>query len=638
MPPQRVRRWLVWFMKLIRTGSRCAVLVLLATLQAHGAEPRRVLLLHAFGHPFSPWSDEAGTFRAELIKRSPEQIELYEASLDTGRVRDLQGEEPFISYIHALLSGQKPDLIVPAGAPAAFFVQRHRAALFPATPLLIMGADVRRVPPSTLSNNDTAVSVDLDLPAFLSNILRLLPETKSVAVVVGNSPIDQYWTAELRRDVEPFAGRVNISWFNDLTFNEMLSRAATMPPNSAILWFVLTEDAGGVTYAQDRALEKMREVASAPIFGLGDYQLGRGIVGGPLIQSQALGQEAAEVALRILKGDKPGDINPRSVLFGAPMYDWRELRRWGISEDRLPPGSIIKFREPSLWEQYRWQIMLAGTIMLAQTLLIAVLFQNRRRRVAEADAALQRQEATHLTRVSVMGELSGAIAHEINQPLTAILSNAEAALHLLTQKSPNLIEARDAISDIVHENNRATDVIVRLRNLLKKGERKPEPIDLNDLIQSTVALLHSELIARRTEVQTDLASGLPPAWGDPVQIQQVLLNLLMNAIDAMALTPTGRRITIATRAPKPETLEVSIRDQGPGIGSNSQDSLFKPFYSSKDNGLGLGLTICSTIIQAHHGKLTLANHEGGGAVAVLSLPAQRHRLQRSASVDAYNRR
>jgi C4-dicarboxylate-specific signal transduction histidine kinase len=300
------------------------------------------------------------------------------------------------------------------------------------------------------------------------------------------------------------------------------------------------------------------------------------------------------------------------------------LRRWGIAESRLPPGSIVQFREPTVWEQYRWQIMLAGAIMLAQTLLIAyVLFQNRRRRAAEADAAKQRQEATHLMRVSVMGELSGAIAHEINQPLTAILSNAQAALHLLAQKSPNLADVRDAISDIIHDNNRAGDVIVRLRNLLKKGEHKPEPIDLNELIQSTIALLHSELIARRTEVQTDLASSLPAAWGDSVQLQQVLLNLLMNAMDAMSLTPAAmRRVTIATRAPKPGTLEVSIRDQGPGIGPNGQDKLFEPFYTSKDNGLGLGLAICSTIAQAHDGKLMLANHQGGGAVAVFSLPAQ----------------
>ena len=281
-------------------------------------------------------------------------------------------------------------------------------------------------------------------------------------------------------------------------------------------------------------------------------------------------------------------------------------------------------REPTTWEQYRWAILLAGAIILAQTLLIAyVLFQNRRRRAAEADAAEQRQEATHLMRVSVVGELSGAIAHEINQPLTAILSNAQAALHLLEQKSPDLAEIREAINDIVHEDNRAGDVITRLRSLLKKGERKSEPVDLNELIKSTIALLNSELIGRHIQVETDLASGLPAAWGDPVQLQQVLLNLFMNAMDAMSSTPKAlRRVTISTRALQSGTLQVSIRDLGSGIAPNSQHQLFKPFYTSKDHGLGLGLTICSTIAQAHDGKLTLTNHEDGGAVAVLSLPAQ----------------
>jgi C4-dicarboxylate-specific signal transduction histidine kinase len=240
-----------------------------------------------------------------------------------------------------------------------------------------------------------------------------------------------------------------------------------------------------------------------------------------------------------------------------------------------------------------------------------------------ADATEQRQEAAHLMRVSVLGELSGAIAHEVNQPLTAILSNAQAALHLLAQKSPNLVEIREAINDIVHEDNRAGDVISRLRSLLKKGEQKSERVDLNELIKSTIGLLRSELIARHIQVETDLASGLPVAWGDPVQLQQVLLNLFMNAMDAMASTPNAlRRITISSRAVQSGTLQVSIRDRGPGIGPNSQDQLFKPFYTSKDHGLGLGLTICSTIAQSHDGKLTLANHEDGGALAVLSLPAR----------------
>jgi C4-dicarboxylate-specific signal transduction histidine kinase len=155
---------------------------------------------------------------------------------------------------------------------------------------------------------------------------------------------------------------------------------------------------------------------------------------------------------------------------------------------------------------------------------------------------------------------------------------------------------------------------------LRKGERNVEQIDVNELVRSTIALLHSELISRRIDVKSDLSSSLPTTWGDPVQLQQVLLNLLMNAMDAMAATPEShRQITIRSRVTQPNLLEVRIRDRGTGLGDNKAD-LFKPFYTTKTHGLGLGLSICSTIAQAHGGKLTLANHENSGAVAVLSLP------------------
>jgi C4-dicarboxylate-specific signal transduction histidine kinase len=245
------------------------------------------------------------------------------------------------------------------------------------------------------------------------------------------------------------------------------------------------------------------------------------------------------------------------------------------------------------------------------------------RKTAEAEAAEQRQEVTHLMRVSVLGELSGAIAHEINQPLTAILSNAQAALHLLAQKSPDLAEVRDAIDDIVHEDNRAGEVIQRLRNLLRKGERKSEHVDLNDLVNSTLALLKNGLIDRHIEVECDLATGLPATSGDSVQLQQVLLNLFMNAMDATTSIPSSqRRIVVSTRLAQGGALEVLIRDRGPGLGSDDPAVLFKPFRTSKEHGLGLGLTICSTIAQAHGGKVTLVNHQDGGAVAILSLPAR----------------
>jgi C4-dicarboxylate-specific signal transduction histidine kinase len=244
-------------------------------------------------------------------------------------------------------------------------------------------------------------------------------------------------------------------------------------------------------------------------------------------------------------------------------------------------------------------------------------------KAAETEAELQRQEVTHLMRVSVMGELSGAIAHEVNQPLTAILTNAQSALYLLDQDSLNRAEMRNTLLDIVSEDKRAGEVVQRLRGLLKKGESRSEAVDLNALVDSTTALLRNELIRRQVMVETDLAANLPVVFGDSVQLQQVLLNLAVNAMDAMSTTPVPqRRVMIRTLQTPAGDIQVLIKDYGPGIKMANGKQAFVPFFTTKDHGLGLGLSICSTIIRKHGGTIKLTNDDTGGAVAEFSLPAR----------------
>jgi signal transduction histidine kinase len=570
----------------------------------------------------------AESFRAELIKRSPEPIDLYEVSLDTARVQDPQDEGPFVEYIRAILSGRKLDLIVPVGAPAAFFLQRNRERLFPTTPMLIVGADVRRIPSTTLTENDAAVLLDLDLPAYLKNILHLRPETTDIAVAVGNSPVERFWTSELRRDFQPFADRVKITWFNDLSFGEMLKRARTMPPQSAIFWFLLSEDAAGVPYSEDRALETMREAAVVPIFGMGDFQLGRGIVGGPLMQTSALGREAAEVAIRILKGETRASIDAPLVAFGAPMYDWRELQRWKIEEALLPHGSIVQFRQPTVWQQYRSQIIGALATVLFQAALIAgLLFERQARKRAAEQAGKARMETgryrenlAHLVRVHTVGEMSTAIAHEVNQPLVAIKNYALAARRRLAGVM-DVAKVEELLDKIEAQASRAGNVLQSLRAMVKKHDSEATEIEIGQLVADAMKLVEMEGRNVNIRVESAISPDLPPVFVDRIQIQQVVLNLTRNAIEAIEEAGIANSvIKVGVVATAENEIAVSVADCGPGISPEDAEHIFDPFYSTKGGGLGVGLSISRAIVEAHGGRLSLAPNKGGGCVFQFTLP------------------
>jgi two-component system sensor kinase FixL len=247
-----------------------------------------------------------------------------------------------------------------------------------------------------------------------------------------------------------------------------------------------------------------------------------------------------------------------------------------------------------------------------------------KRKEAELEAASQRMELAHLSRVTTLGELSGSIAHELSLPLSAILSNAQAAQRVLANGKADLAEVREILNDIVSEDKRASEVIRRLRLWLKKGEVQQHPLDINKVVQDVLKLIHSDLINQEVTVETELARNLPTVSGDPVQLQQVLLNLVVNACDAMAGCDTSqRRLVIRTRIENGgSTVVVSVTDPGTGIPEEKIEQIFEPFFSTKEKGMGIGLSVCRTIIAAHRGKLWAANNLDRGATFYVNLPVK----------------
>ena len=245
---------------------------------------------------------------------------------------------------------------------------------------------------------------------------------------------------EVAKFTARLADRVQFRWYNELSFEDMLKDAANLPPHSAIFWIGLNVDAAGVAHEGNSAFSRLYRVANAPIF-FTMRPFWRGHRRRSDADRSGQSKKAAEVALRILDGEKPGDIKPSFVELAAPMFDWRQMQRWGISESNLPPGSTVYFREPTVWERYWWQIAFIIAVVLLQAGLIAVLLrEHRRRQFAEVQSRQRMAELAHVNRFSTAGELTASIAHEINQPLGAILTNAETAQAILKSQSPDIAE------------------------------------------------------------------------------------------------------------------------------------------------------------------------------------------------------
>ncbi|MGH7844499.1 MAG: sensor histidine kinase [Candidatus Binatia bacterium] len=817
----------------------------------------------------------------ELGKIESGKVEVYGENLDILRFSTERFSRIFSEYLTEKYADQPPNLIILVYVGKLGIAGPLLQQLFPGTPVIVAGHTEEEIRPGQFGSLVSGIAQRIDARGSLELILRLQPETRRIVVIGGTAEVDRDVLNRLKEAALSLAGQVEVDFWDNRTVNELRQSITALPPQTAILFTRMFQDAAGEALISGHVGQWIGQSANVPVYLMTDTSLGTGAVGGAVASVEAFGRRAGELARLILTGTTLASLPLEIRTDSLPIFDWRALKRWGIPESRLPPGSMVRFKPRPIWEQYGWYIIAALSVITIQAAIIGDLFLHRARRRraekeleeshhfmematkagkmglwmrdlergevwadahfralfgfgqtdvirydddvlarihpydrarmaldveraeknglsfegefrvilpdsderwvatrgesvndrrgrpvrrlgaviditdrkraeetlreseehyrtlaetaadviitmdqdstilfvnaavekvfgyvpadligqkmtvlmpeplrhrhvegmrryletsekrlswsavsfpglhksgreisleiafaesrignrrvftgiirditerkrAEAELRKQRAELAHVARVSTMGELAASLAHELNQPLTAILSNAQAALRFMTGKPADLEEVREILHDIVQDNSRAGEVIRQMRALVKKEEPEFSSLDLASIVREIVLLVHSDAVLRNVGVSLDVSPDLPYARGDKVQLQQVLLNLLLNAFDAMKDCPVEEReVIVHASSDGAGMVRISIGDCGTGLTSDKLEKIFQPFYTTKREGLGMGLSISRSIIEAHGGRLWAENNNGRGATFHFTVPLER---------------
>ena len=596
-------------------------LLLLCAAASH-AQPsvKQVLVLQSLDRGNMPLDYFTGEFRVRLDQATAKPVNVVQMVVGlTGTVG--APEQSVVDYIRSMYVGRPaPDLIVTTGGPAAVFARNHRQQLFPKTPLLFASVDQRYLGGAPLRDNETAVAVVNDFPRVVDDILRVLPDTRQIFMVLGAGAIGQFWHRELATAFSRFGDRVTFVWSETMSLQEIQQRVATLPENSAIFYIAFGTDGEGGAYADEQVVADLHARATAPLFGELTALFGHGIVGGAMVSIGDLARSAADVAGRLLNGESPATIRLAPQTPGPPTFDWRELQRWNIPESRLPAGSVVRYRTPTLWEEHRNTVLAAAAALVLQTFLIAaLLYQSRAKRRAEIDSHRNLALAADANRRETISAMATSIGHELGQPLSAIVHNVRALQTMMTSSRTSFETTGEILADIHSEAALATQIVQRHRTMLRSHELQRKPIDLHAVLRDSMSLVAHDVAAAHIETVLDLSSMPYSVDADHVLLTQVFTNLIRNAVDALAdVPPTRRRITIRTTVGA--MAEVSVSDTGPGLSPEVAAALFTPFVTTKAHGVGIGLTIVERIVEAHGGTITACGNPDGGATFTVMLP------------------
>jgi len=609
-----------------RVFTRCRVVayLFLAALgfhtSAYGEHTWRVVILPG-ADPTQPAAQEQiRAIRHSIAAAAPDGVEFYTDSLDDLRFDNAELMNSFLALLKRKYEHKKVDIVIGLADFALDFTRRYHDDIWPTVPVVISSvADGRQ---RDIPKDFAYVPTSFDVGGTLSLAEVLQPHARRLVIVSGAAKLDLRFA---ERAAATARARTSRQWAVDvwsgLTVAELQHRLATLDRSSAVLYTTMYRDRAGRTFFPYEVVRPMAKVSGAPIYGWYPTYVGYGLAAGSVVSFEANGRTAGALAASILLGETPRQGAVSSANPSHCIADLGMLEKFGLDAGELPAGCELVNVPPSLWREYRTMVLGAVAVVLLQALTIgALLWQRHRRRIAEDEATLRSDELARAARFASAGELSASVAHEIGQPLGAILSNADAA-GMMIQDEPEEEELHSILADIRRDALRANQVVQRLRTLLQKRTLEFVPLDLNAAFDEGLSLLVLEARRRRISVESNFLEYNVCVFGDRVQLQQVLINLVINAMDAMEDTPLAERVVSVSIQLAGKGYELIVADRGHGIPEVAGDRLFESLYTTKPHGMGLGLSIVRTIVSTHGGQVRGEPRDGGGSVFTVWLPA-----------------
>ncbi|PWT94202.1 MAG: hypothetical protein C5B55_03080 [Blastocatellia bacterium] len=590
---------------------------------------KRILILftHESHLPAQIMVEEA--MRSTLQSGSTESLDIYSEYLDAVRTPLADYEKNLVEQLQRKYGGKKFDLIFCVNPPALKFALKNRSTLFPNVPLVFLVLDQRNLDGLDLGSNVTGVWGEGNYRSNLDLALTLQPGTKRVVVISGVGEWDNYWRSRVKEEFRPLAETIEFTYLTGLSIPEQKDALKTLPPHTIVFFVSSTQDNAGSNYGNVEVLRQISPTSSAPIYGTTDAHLGFGIVGGRLISFDAFGVGGAQVGLRVLAGERPDSIAPHGIA-SVPMFDWRELKRWGISEDRLPPGSVVKFKQPSFWAEYRGRIIIAISLLALESFVIALLLIERRRRQrakealdqlnAQLEGRITARTAALDAKTRELETFAYSVAHDLKAPLRGIDGYSRL---LLEDHSEQLNEeGRSFLTTIQNSTEEMGQLIEDLLDYsrVERRELKPDRIELKSIVQKVVEQEKRDPTDRKIDFVVNVNGGTVMA--DVNGLTQALKNYLDNAIK-FTRNVEHARIEVGAEE-KTNGCVLWVRDNGIGFDMKYHDRIFNIFQrlnrSEDYSGTGVGLAIVRKAMERMGGRAWAESDPGKGATFYLEIP------------------